>query len=321
MIRMPGGDGGGAVELFGEHGADQHVGPGRLAEGNQQVGAAAQILAVAVRPADQEPGTAHTIVAPVAEQSGKILAREGFAALVEDHDAVIRGDAGREQARFVGARLAASLDLLDRERAKADGAACTVETAGIVVDQRRFGAGFDAPDRRYDQPHLGRDGHRCRSIALGQPHAFEVVELAHLGPEDMHDDVARVDQRPVALFDAFEARDHLALVFEFFDQLVDDGPDMARRAATGHDHMIGDGRFAGKIDCDDVDGLIVFQRRHGQGEQAVGPIASCLFIKSPVADCAGFETRRRGYGAAFAMDCQFQPPLCRCATRYSCADG
>ena len=40
--------------------------------------------------------------------------------------------------------------------------------------------------------------------AVGRPHLFEIVELAHFRPEHVHDDGADVDQHPVALRLAFD---------------------------------------------------------------------------------------------------------------------
>src|SRR3569623_292724 len=54
MIGVVRKDRGGAEQLLGEHGAGEQVWPGRLAEGEQQVGAPALGIAEAVGGADQE---------------------------------------------------------------------------------------------------------------------------------------------------------------------------------------------------------------------------------------------------------------------------
>jgi hypothetical protein len=64
MIGVVRKDGGGAEQLLGEHRPGEEVRPGRLAEGEQEIGAAALLVAEAVGAADQETRLAPAAVAP-----------------------------------------------------------------------------------------------------------------------------------------------------------------------------------------------------------------------------------------------------------------
>src|SRR4051794_34742516 len=82
MIGVVRKDGGGAPQLFGEHRAGEEVRPGRLAEGQEEVGRGALGLLEAVGAADHEPGLAPAIVAPVLEPAGEFEGAERLALLV-----------------------------------------------------------------------------------------------------------------------------------------------------------------------------------------------------------------------------------------------
>src|SRR5262249_36951765 len=89
------------------------------------------------------------------------------------------------------------------------------------------------------------------------PHFFKIVIAADFGPEEVHDDVARIDQHPIALrlpLDRYpgSARERL---FEMLGQRQY----LARRAAARDDHMVGDRRLAGKVDRDDLLRLAILE--------------------------------------------------------------
>ncbi len=97
------------------------------------------------------------------------------------------------------------------------------------------------------------------------PHFFEVVELPDFGPEDVDDDVGAVDQDPVAIAQAFDARRLVALAFEGADYAFGDRPDMGAGAAGGDNHDVGEGGFAVQVDGDDVLGFGIIET--GQDRQ------------------------------------------------------
>mgnify|MGYP001382730948 CR=1 FL=1 len=73
MIGMTSQNAGGAPQLFGQHGARQHVRPGHCAEGDQQISLAAQGIAMPIGGADVKARLAHAFIAPLAQQGGEFL--------------------------------------------------------------------------------------------------------------------------------------------------------------------------------------------------------------------------------------------------------
>ena len=92
---MAGGDGLGAVELFGQHGAGQQVWPGEAAEGEFGVGAGEhggiQPLGAADHEGDRAAGGL-----PVAEAGGEAGAVQRVAVEVEHHQQGFGGEGGDE---------------------------------------------------------------------------------------------------------------------------------------------------------------------------------------------------------------------------------
>ena len=203
---------------------------------------------------------------------------------------IIGGDPRGEQRAFFALAFAPRIHLFDRERPKPDRAPCAVKAFYVVIDQRRLRAGLDPPDRCNNQLHSGRHRLRGGVIPVRQPHPFKIIEFADFRPEDMNDDIARINQRPVALICTFEPRDDIALMLQLFDQLIDDRADMTHRASARDDHMIGDSRLTAKIDCDDIKRLIVFERRHSHFKKVVGMLPTRFLVVSPATDCTGIET-------------------------------
>ena len=60
-----------------------------------------------------------------------------------------------------------------------------------------------------------------------RPELFEIIEAAHFRPEEMDDNIDRIDQHPVALVHAFNPDMTVPRFLEFFDELVGNGADMA----------------------------------------------------------------------------------------------
>ena len=57
----------------------------------------------------------------------------------------------------------------------------------------------------------GFDDSRRVIFLVDRPHAFEIVETAHLGPEQMDDDIACIDQYPVGIGKTFDSGDSAGL--------------------------------------------------------------------------------------------------------------
>ena len=136
------------------------------------------------------------------------------------------------------------------------------------------------------------------------PHLFQIVEAAHFRSEEMDDDVARVDQNPVATLRAFGRDAQDALILQLLAQMVGHGADLPGRAAGGNHHEVCDAGFVGEFDDDDVVRLVVLQGRLDNGKQApalgkdvllFGPTGLGLLQydpKSPVSCCLGLYARR-----------------------------
>src|SRR3546814_6479262 len=84
------------------------------------------------------------------------------------------------------------------------------------------------------------------------PHLFEIVERAHFRSKEVDDDVARVEQHPVAALHAFRRDAEDALVLQLLAQMVGHGADLPGRAAGGDHHEVCDAGFVGEFDDDDV---------------------------------------------------------------------
>lgn len=98
------------------------------------------------------------------------------------------------------------------------------------------------------------------------PHLLQIIEGADLGPENMDDDIARIDEHPVAMRRALDARRKTGLV-EVLHDPVGDRSDMTIRSAGGHDHVVGDGGLAAKIQSEGVLGLHVIKAREDEAKR------------------------------------------------------
>ena len=82
------------------------------------------------------------------------------------------------------------------------------------------------------------------------------------------DDVAGIDQHPIALGLALDAGAAIAFLFELPDELVGDGPDMPLRTPRSEDHMIADRGLAPQVDAGHVFCLGGVERAEHDIEQA-----------------------------------------------------
>ena len=75
----------------------------------------------------------------------------------------------------------------------------------------------------------------------------------------MDDDVAAVDQNPVAIGQALNVRAAMAFFLELAKQLIGDRPDMPLGAALGDQHEVANGGLALEVDRYDVLSLCIVQ--------------------------------------------------------------
>lgn len=105
-------------------------------------------------------------------------------------------------------------------------------------------------------PGIAR-GHRLRLA----PHSLQRVESTDFRPEQVHNDIARVEQHPVAILFAFQGNPFQSGALHLFAQMFRHGSDLPPRCSRRNDHVIGQRGLARKLDGNDVFGFIVLQRR------------------------------------------------------------
>jgi hypothetical protein len=84
----------------------------------------------------------------------------------------------------------------------------------------------------------------------------------------MDDDVAGINQHPIALGLALDADPAIAFLFELPDELVGDGPDMPLRTPRGEDHVVADRGLASQVDASHILSLGGVERVEHDIEQA-----------------------------------------------------
>jgi hypothetical protein len=97
-----------------------------------------------------------------------------------------------------------------------------------------------------------------------RPDLLDIVVAANLRAEEVDDDVADVDQDPIAVRQALDLGAAVAGVLEGAQQVIRHGADVTMRAPGGDDQTVGEGAFVLEIDEDDVLGLVVIQAAEDQ---------------------------------------------------------
>src|SRR5258705_6371595 len=106
--------------------------------------------------------------------------------------------------------------------------------------------------------------------ASAGPHLLEIVEGADLGPEDMDDDVARVDQHPVAMRHALDFDRADTRLGEVVEHARRDRADMTVGRTGRHNHVVGDRGFATEVDGEGVLGLHIVEAREDKAKRLLG---------------------------------------------------
>lgn len=146
MIGVAGEDGGGAVELFGEHDAGKLVRPGHPSERDHRGGGLQHRGIVAVGAADGKNQFARAGVALACQKLGKILRCQGFAGFVEGNDTGAGIAQGMQFRGFLAATLpvvagTALGDLDQRAGAQAERTGGLGEA--VEIARRKFLSGPD----------------------------------------------------------------------------------------------------------------------------------------------------------------------------------
>lgn len=91
------------------------------------------------------------------------------------------------------------------------------------------------------------------------PKLLELIELAHLRPEQVDNHVAGVKQHPVAARPALDLGAAQAAFLKRFQDMVGHRADLTGRSSGSDHHEIRDAGFAGQIDNDDIFRLVIFK--------------------------------------------------------------
>ena len=123
--------------------------------------------------------------------------------------------------------------------------------------------GWHRPDSNGDTGYDGAYAFPGDARGVG-PQAFEAVELAGLGEEDVHDDVAVVDEHPGRVGQAFGgARFHVGALAHLLLDLVDDRAHLTGVRRAGHDEVLDDAHDGSDFEDEDVVALLVVRRVRG----------------------------------------------------------
>ena len=251
---------------------------GHPPEGQSQGRAGARGLTKTIRTTNHEADTRHTRIAPFPKGSGKTGTVERGAGFIESDEperiGALREDGGSllGLAIKVAPRLTFS-QLDETRRLEPDGTPAPFQPFGIARDKLALRPGLQPADRDDVELHaasfrLGARAHRARLglffryAFAGPPHApelFEIVEAPDFRPEKMDDDIASIDQDPIADRHAFDARRGQPHFLERLRNALGNRADMAIRPAGSDQHPIGQRGLASKIEGGDVFGLGIIQ--------------------------------------------------------------
>ena len=123
-------------------------------------------------------------------------------------------------------------------------------------------------------PRIRSEGSRSdgegASRWLNRPDLLDIVEAAHFGPEQVDNDVPGIDQHPIAMGHALDARLTKSGLLEGADQVVGHGADMTVRTPRGHDHTVRHRALVRQIDADEIFSLVVFETGKDQSFHRTG---------------------------------------------------
>jgi hypothetical protein len=211
VIRVAGEDLLRAVQLLQQHRADEQVRPGHCTERQDRIGLVENGLTEPVGAANRESHGPGAVIAPGGKPAGQVAARPFLTAFIERNKARIRRPGGEEQFGLARLQLRRRqfpfLFHFDDRRRRNE----PVGIVGLKIVERTSAQAADreqvTADRRSPLLQNRFDVRQIRT-----PHFFEIVIGADFRPEEMDDDIAGVEQHPIALalaLDGEPARDRL----------------------------------------------------------------------------------------------------------------
>lgn len=273
MIGVPGQNGRGPVKLFEHQGPHHLVRQGKLAERQHQPRRGAERGRQPVRPADHKGNGGCAVLPEVAELLGKFEAGHRFSALIESDERCPFRNRREDGLGLVGhpvirAPLGAFCEFDCSEFLNADRTQRGLKPRCVSFAELALGACLEAAHG--DQQNLQEIFASATLPRFGwpviAPEPLDIVETARVGLESVHDDIACINQHPLAGAHAFDLRRAEAAVFQRLHNPFGDRTDMPIRSSGRDHHVIGERRFSGKIDGQDILGLGVVQRRQNDPE-------------------------------------------------------
>ena len=199
------------IQLFGYKHPHQLMRQSHRPKGNDLVSPLEQCRRKAIRTANGAKSSTTTLITPTPDQRSKCFAIDRVALFVKSNQTVFADFASNSGSFFslavVCPRCAALCNLKTVKTAEPKRAARLSGALEITISKEALRPILQAADSNQSHPH-GSAG--SGADALGRtvttPHLFKIVELAHLRPEDMQNDVARIDEHPVAMRLALNTR-------------------------------------------------------------------------------------------------------------------
>ena len=95
---------------------------------------------------------------------------------------------------------------------------------------------------------------------LDGPHFFQIIELTNFLAKQVYDNIAHVDQRPIAFVHALDLAPAQAKLLDLAQLMVRHGAHMPVRTARGDDQIVRNGGFTVQVDDNQIFRLVVVER-------------------------------------------------------------
>ena len=152
------------------------------------------------------------------------------------------------------------------QSAQADLAPCPLQSCSIVGDDVALRPRPQGANRGNMQAQVFGLVTQVAAASGRCPDTLKVVEAAHFRPEQVNNQVARIDQHPVGIRQALDPRAPGAKLLDPALYMIGQRSYVPGRAAGGDDHRVGKGGFPGEVQDEYVLGLVVLEaRQNGLG--------------------------------------------------------
>lgn len=191
--------------------------PDHRTKTQQPIASPAHVSQMPIRAANQKRHIPSALIALICDHRSESTTVHRFTTFIQRYQicAISRG-AQQQIALSTGTAPLLVLNLNDRGRAKAQAPTCGGKSGKIICGKRRFGATFLAAHCNHRNPQrvLGRSDCHPARFRRRRPHLFKLIKLTHFRAEEVDDDIARIDQNPVARALAFGPAENTAVRFQ-----------------------------------------------------------------------------------------------------------